>query len=52
MEHQIAISPLERLHRGSSGNGDDFIQALIGQVSYGEYEDVMAGVGFDAVAGL
>ncbi len=32
--------------RGSSGYGDDFIKALIGQVSDGEYDDVMSGVDY------
>ena len=30
--------------RGSSGYGDDFIKALIGNIGGGEYEDIMTGV--------
>ncbi len=36
--------------RGSSGYGDDFIRALIGDIGGGEYEDIMTGV--DHIIGM
>ncbi len=32
--------------RGSSGYGDDFVKAVIGDIGGGEYEDIMTGVDF------
>ena len=38
--------------RGSSGYGDDFIKALIGDLGGGEYEDIMSGVDLVIAMGI